>query len=95
MPEIRKRMKATKVGIVTSSAMDKTVVVKVSRQIKHEVYKRYVRRSKKFMAHDESNRCNVGDTVEIAESRPLSARKRWRVTEIIRHAPGGVSSVAE
>jgi small subunit ribosomal protein S17 len=94
MTETKKRMKAIKVGVVTSNAMDKTVVVKVSRQIKHEMYKRYIRRSKNFMAHDETNSCNVGDTVQIVESRPLSARKRWRVNRVIRQAPG-VSRAAE
>ena len=94
MTETKKRMKATKVGVITSNAMDKTVVVKVSRQVKHEMYKRYIRRSKNFMAHDETNSCNVGDTVQIVESRPLSARKRWRVNRVIRQAPG-VSPAAE
>lgn len=94
MTETKKRMKAIKVGVVTSNAMDKTVVVKVSRQIKHEMYKRYIRRSKNFMAHDETNSCHVGDTVQIVESRPLSARKRWRVNRVIRQAPG-VSRAAE
>ena len=94
MTETKKRMKAIKVGVVTSNAMDKTVVVKVVRQIKHEMYKRYIRRSKNFMAHDELNSCNVGDTVQIVESRPLSARKRWRVNRVIRQAPG-VSRAAE
>ena len=81
-----KRKKASKIGVVTSDAMNKTVVVKVSRLVKHDVYKRYVRRSKNFMAHDEANRCKVGDTVQIVESRPLSARKRWRVSDVIRQA---------
>ena len=58
--------------------MDKTVTVRVERFVKHPLYKRYVRRSTKFMAHDEENDCAIGDTVEIAESRPLSSRKRWR-----------------
>jgi small subunit ribosomal protein S17 len=68
--------------------MEKSVVVRVDRFIQHKLYKRYVKRSAKFMAHDENNSCNVGDTVEIVESRPLSARKRWRVRRVIRRAVG-------
>jgi len=80
------RRRATKVGVVTSNRMDKSVVVQVQRIVQHERYKRYVKRSATFMAHDERNECNVGDTVEIVESRPLSARKRWRVRRIVRSA---------
>jgi small subunit ribosomal protein S17 len=73
-----------KVGIVTSNKMQKTVVVTVERQVIHPLYKRVVRRSKKFLAHDEKNECQVGDTVRIQETRPLSRAKRWRVVQIIR-----------
>ena len=75
-----------KVGVVTSNKMQKTVVITVERQINHPLYKRVVRRSKSFLAHDEKNECRVGDTVRIAETRPLSSRKRWRVVEIIAKA---------
>ena len=75
-----------KVGIVTSNKMQKTVVVTVERQYRHPLYKRVVRRSKGFLAHDESNQCQVGDTVRIQETRPLSRRKRWRVIEIVTKA---------
>ncbi|HZO98900.1 MAG TPA: 30S ribosomal protein S17 [Terriglobia bacterium] len=75
-----------KVGIVTSNKMQKTVVVTVERQVNHPLYKRVVRRSKKFMAHDEKNECHPGDTVRIEETRPLSARKRWRVVQVIARA---------
>jgi len=75
-----------KVGKVSSSKMQKTVVVTVERQIKHPLYHRVVRRSAKFMAHDESGKCRVGDWVRIEETRPLSARKRWRVVDVISHA---------
>ncbi len=75
-----------KVGIVTSNKMQKTVLVTVVRQVNHPLYKRVVRRSKNFMAHDEKNECHPGDTVRIEETRPLSARKRWRVVEIISKA---------
>ena len=72
-----------KVGVVSSNKMQKTVVVTVERQMMHPLYKRVVRRSAKFLAHDEGNECRVGDTVRIAETRPLSARKRWRVVEVL------------
>ena len=77
-----------KVGVVTSSKMQKTVVVTVERQITHPLYKRVVRRSAKFLAHDEKNQCKIGDTVRIEQTRPLSARKRWRVVDIIIRASG-------
>ena len=75
-----------KVGIVTSNKMQKTVVVTVERQIIHPFYKRVVRHSKRFLAHDEKNECRPGDTVRIQETRPFSRRKRWRVVEIVNKA---------
>lgn len=80
------RRRQEKVGIVTGNKMQRTVVVTVERQIIHPLYKRVVRRSRKFMAHDEEGQCQMGDTVRIQETRPLSARKRWRVSEIISRA---------
>ncbi|HKR00149.1 MAG TPA: 30S ribosomal protein S17 [Pyrinomonadaceae bacterium] len=77
--------RAQKVGIVASDKMEKTVVVRVDRLIKHPKYRRYVRRTSKFMAHDETG-AGVGDKVRIVETRPLSARKRWRVVEIVQKA---------
>jgi small subunit ribosomal protein S17 len=77
--------RAQRTGIVTSDKMTKTVVVRVDRLIKHPVYRKYVRRRKKFMAHDETG-AGIGDKVIIVETRPLSARKRWRVVEIIQKA---------
>ncbi|HWC78234.1 MAG TPA: 30S ribosomal protein S17 [Blastocatellia bacterium] len=74
-----------KVGLVTSDKMQKTVVVRVERQVKHQKYKRYIRRRTKFMAHDELG-AHIGDIVRIVETRPLSARKRWRVVEIMQKA---------
>ena len=82
------KQRPTKVGVVTSSSMEKSVVVRVDRIVLHRRYRRYVRRSAKFMAHDEKNQCHVGDTVEIVETRPLSLRKRWRVRKIVRSALG-------
>jgi len=75
-----------KVGVVTSNKMQKTVVITVERQVTHPLYKRVVRRSKNFLAHDEKNECRVGDRVRIEETRPLSRRKRWRVVEVIAKA---------
>ena len=86
MAEQTRGDRATRVGVVTSDKMNKSVVVRVDRTVKHPVYKRYVKRSSTFMAHDETNECQTGDTVEIIESRPLSNRKRWRVRRVIRQA---------
>ena len=76
-----------KIGVVVSNKMDKTVTVLVSQRIKHPVYRKYINRSRKFMAHDEANACRIGDTISIVETRPMSRNKRWRVSEIIDHAP--------
>ena len=86
-PEKRvgKGKRAEKIGVVASDKMTKTVVVRVDRVIKHPVYRKYVRQRKKFMAHDEFG-AKTGDKVRIVETRPLSARKRWRVVEIIQKA---------
>ena len=73
-------------GVVVSAKQDKTVVVSVERQVMHPVYKKFVKKSKKFAAHDENNQCGIGDKVEIMETRPLSKTKRWRVVEIIEKA---------
>jgi len=73
----------TQIGVVVSNKMDKTVVVRVDRMIKHPVYKKYIKRKVTFKVHDEANACNAGDKVLIVESRPLSRDKRWRVREIL------------
>jgi small subunit ribosomal protein S17 len=73
-------------GVVVSNKADKTVVVKVERKFQHPLYKRTVKASKKYMAHDETNVCQIGDEVRIAESRPLSKRKRWIVLEVVQKA---------
>jgi len=75
-------------GVVTSDAMDKTVVVRVETLVKHNAYKKYVKRASKYKAHDERNECHVGDRVLIQESRPLSKQKRWRVMKIVERAAG-------
>ncbi len=73
-------------GVVVSNAMDKTAVVTVSRLVKHPRYKKFVKRRKRFKVHDENNECNVGDRVSIAEMRPLSKDKRWRLQKIVERA---------
>jgi len=79
-------LRKQRVGIVTSSSMDKSITVSVERRLRHPIYGKFVKKSKKIMAHDEKNECNVGDTVRITESRPLSKRKRWRLIEIVERA---------
>jgi small subunit ribosomal protein S17 len=82
------------VGVVTSDRMDKSIVVTVERVWAHPLYQKVVRTRNKFMAHDEANDCRVGDRVRLVESRPKSARKRWRVAEILDRAPQ-LSAVGE
>jgi small subunit ribosomal protein S17 len=77
--------RAEKIGVVASDKMTRTVVVRVDRLVKHPIYRKYVRKRKKFMAHDDMG-AKIGDKVRIVETRPLSARKRWRVVEIIHRA---------
>jgi small subunit ribosomal protein S17 len=74
------------VGVVTSDKMDKSRIVAVNRRVKDPLYKKYVKKTSKFMAHDEKNESKEGDTVRLMETRPLSARKRWRIMEIIQTA---------
>jgi len=74
------------IGTVVSDKMDKTVVVQVERLVKHPMYKKYIRRQAKFMAHDETNSCGIGDKVVITESRPLSKNKQWRVSKVVEKA---------
>lgn len=86
---------ATKIGVVVSHKAAKTAVIRVDRTVRHAAYKRYRARTAKFMAHDERNLCKVGDTVEIVESRPLSAHKRWRVRRVVRAALAGLHDDAQ
>ncbi len=89
----KRKQRKIRTGVVISNKMDKTVVVEVSRTVIHPVYKKYVRRRKRFMAHDEGNRCRIGDQVMIVETKPLSRHKNWRVRKIVKEAalPGGAS----
>lgn len=83
MPASSKGRKKILTGVVVSDKMDKTVVVRVERRVKHPLYKKYIRRHKKYYAHDPKNECKIGDIVEIIESRPLSRLKRWRVLKTL------------
>ena len=85
MTEERK-IRKQRVGVVTSNKMEKSITISVERKLKHPIYGKFVKKSKKFMAHDEANECNIGDIVKITESRPLSKSKRWRLVEIIQRA---------
>jgi small subunit ribosomal protein S17 len=76
----------TVTGRVVSNGMDKTAAIAVERLVKHPVYGKFIRRTSKLLAHDENNECQVGDTVEIAECRPISRRKAWRVVNIVERA---------
>ena len=79
-------------GVVVSVSSDKTIVVRVNRRLRHPVYGKFVNRSKKFMTHDAENVCRIGDEVRIVESRPLSRRKRWRLSEVLKHSVEAQSS---
>ena len=81
-----RNLRKERVGIVTSDKMDKTVVVSITERVKHPLYKKIVSRTKKLKAHDENNACGIGDKVRVAETRPLSKDKCWRVVEIIEKA---------
>jgi len=83
-----RRNRRTLQGLVVSNKMDKTVVVRVTRHVKHARYRKYVRDSKKYLAHDEAQACGIGDLVTIVETRPLSRNKRWRIRTIDRKAVG-------
>lgn len=83
---LERKFRKIKVGVVTSNAMDKTITIKVERRIQHPIYGKFMRKSNKFMAHDENNECGVGDTVRIMETRPLSKNKRWRLVEVLEKA---------
>ena len=81
-----RNLRKTMIGTVKSNKMDKTVVVEIRERVKHPLYGKIVTKTKKFKAHDEANECGIGDTVRIAETRPLSKDKCWRVVEIIEKA---------
>ncbi len=84
--EENKSIRKSRIGVVASDKMEKTITVLVERKIKHPIYGKFMKKSKKFFAHDPGNDCNAGDTVRIEETRPLSAKKRWRLIEILERA---------
>src|SRR5215216_4696835 len=94
MPDSRKTRR-TKIGRVASNKMDKTVVVEVEMVTRHRLYGRTLRRTRSFKAHDEANRCEIGDTVVIAESRPISKNTHWVVQDILRRGTGEPLEIAE
>lgn len=81
-----RNLRKQRIGIVTSDKMDKTITVSVLRKVKHPIYGKFIKKTKKYAAHDQNNDCGIGDTVRIMETRPLSKRKRWRLVEIIEKA---------
>ena len=83
---MERNTRKTFVGRVESNKMDKTIVVRIERLVKHPIYKKYIKRSTKLTAHDPENQCNIGDKVQVTGTRPLSKRKRWRLVEIIERA---------
>ncbi len=80
---LERNLRKTKLGVVSSNKMDKTITVKVERKVKHPLYGKFVKKSTKFHAHDEKNECSIGDTVKIMESRPMSKTKKWRLVEVV------------
>ena len=82
----KRNLRKEKIGVLTSDKMDKSIVVSEVKRVKHPMYGKFVLRTKKYVAHDEKNDCNVGDTVKIMETRPLSKTKCWRLVEIIERA---------
>ena len=83
---LERSLRKTRIGTVVSNKMEKTIVVAVEDRIKHPLYGKIIRRTKKFKAHDENNQCNIGDVVKIMETRPLSKEKRWRLVEVVKKA---------
>ncbi len=86
MEAVDRKLRKQKTGFVVSTKMDKTISVKVERRLMHPLYGKFVKRSKKFFAHDEENTCKMGDLVRIMETRPLSKMKRWRLVEVLERA---------
>ena len=83
---MERNLRKERIGVITSNKMDKSIVVEVTRKEKHPIYGKFVKKSSKFIAHDEKNECNIGDTVRIMETRPLSKNKCWRLVEIVERA---------
>ena len=84
--EEKRNLRKERIGVVTSDKMEKSIVVSEVKRVKHPMYGKFVLKTKKYVAHDEKNDCNIGDTVKIMETRPLSRTKRWRLVEILERA---------
>jgi small subunit ribosomal protein S17 len=80
---MKRNLRKERIGVVTSNKMDKSIVVSIARRVKHDLYGKFLNKTSKFIAHDEKNECNEGDTVKIMETRPMSKSKNWRLVEII------------
>jgi small subunit ribosomal protein S17 len=83
---MERNLRKERIGVVTSNKMEKSIVVSIERKVKHALYGKFLKKTSKFVAHDEENSCNEGDTVRIMETRPLSKNKNWRLVEIIERA---------
>ena len=83
---MERNLRKERIGVVTSNKMEKSIVVSIERKVKHPLYGKFVKKTSKFVAHDQENTCNEGDTVKIMETRPLSKNKNWRLVEIIERA---------
>ena len=83
---MERNLRKERIGVVVSNEMQKSIVVEIERREKHPIYGKFIKKTNRFMAHDEKEECNIGDTVRIMETRPLSKRKRWRLVEIIERA---------
>jgi small subunit ribosomal protein S17 len=82
----RQTKRKTRIGVVTSNKMEKSITVAIEKRVKHPIYKKYFKKTTKFMAHDEKNECTEGDMVKIMETKPLSKKKRWRLVEVVEKA---------
>ena len=84
--EHKRNLRKERIGLVTSNKMDKSIVVSIERRVKHPLYGKFLRKTKKYVAHDENNECSEGDVVQLMETRPLSKSKRWRLVKIVEKA---------
>lgn len=83
---MERSLRKTRIGVVVSNKMEKTITVAIERRVPHPIYKKYFKKTTKLAAHDEKNECKIGDKVKVMETRPLSLRKRWRLVEIVEKA---------
>ena len=83
---VERNLRKTRIGVVSSNKMEKTITVAVERKVKHPIYGKFLKKTTKFHAHDEKNECTIGDVVKIMETRPLSKTKRWRLVEVVEKA---------